>query len=255
MLMEKICVRPRSPHELIHYYMMRRFGKDMTGMRHLSCREPDKSSLSSLSMGTLLRNSIDKDKEENAYLCESLVETGDHYYLVISEITLCGDLVDTCQEISVLKISPSETAMMLTRSEFVTVYNAADVGELSRKTLQRLKKGATVSAHDTGRLFMYFRPNNDHVNQQQYQLNEDVAGLCYFTENGQIICAAYSLRDILKMEKRMEAILSSPKTDGLGSLSSLFRKVPRYEFQEPVVYEYIQSGFEDFHTFVEAIKT
>ena len=41
---------------------------------------------------------------------------------------------------------------------------------------------------------------------------------------------------------------------GIGGYKKLI-PTAKYEFQEPVLYEFIQSGFEDFELFVDAIKT
>lgn len=255
MLMDKTCIFPRSDYELINYYLMRVFGRDFVAADHLADQDLDKSKLPTLSMGTFLRNIIDKDKEDHTYLCESLVEVDDNYYIVITSITVEGAFIADCKQVSILQISPSETAMMLSRSEFVTVYDAAGLSDFSPKAMLTLKKEASVSQHDTGKLYMFFHPDNDHVNQREYRLNEDVAGLCYFTDRGQIICAAYSLRDIFRLERKIESLIQASLPTKKTASKEFHQDIPRYEFQEPVVYEYIQSGFDDFHEFVEAIKT
>ncbi|MBR4019687.1 MAG: hypothetical protein IKI99_00070 [Firmicutes bacterium] len=82
------------------------------------------------------------------------------------------------------------------------------------------------------------------MDKQEYRLNEDVLGLYFLSENGQLICAAYSIDDVLKLEWDL--------------VRSPYRKrvVPaeKYQFKEAVLYEFIQSGFPYFEEFVAAIS-
>ena len=91
---------------------------------------------------------------------------------------------------------------------------------------------------------MMFHPNNKHVNKQEYRLNEDVLGLYFLSDNGQLICAAYSIDDVLKLEGDL---VRSPYRKRITPLD-------KYQFQEAVLYEFIQSGFPYFEEFVAAIS-
>ena len=101
-----------------------------------------------------------------------------------------------------------------------------------------------ITKYDSGVLYMMFHPHNRHVDKQEYRLNEDVLGLYFLSENGQLICAAYSIDDVLKLEWDL--------------VRSPYRKrvVPaeKYQFKEAVLYEFIQSGFPYFEEFVAAIS-
>ena len=102
-----------------------------------------------------------------------------------------------------------------------------------------------VTKHDTGILYMIFHPNNKHVAKKEYRLNEDVLGMYFVSDSGQLISASYSLEEIRQLEIDL----------GTSSFGRKLIPTAKYEFQEPVLYEFIQSGFEDFELFVDAIKT
>ncbi len=80
--------------------------------------------------------------------------------------------------------------------------------------------------------------------KKEYRLNEDVLGMYFVSDSGQLISASYSLEEIRQLEIDLELPFGR-------------KLIPtaKYEFQEPVLYEFIQSGFEDFELFVDAIKT
>jgi hypothetical protein len=71
-----------------------------------------------------------------------------------------------------------------------------------------------------------------------------VSGLYFVTDCGQLIVASYSVKGIQKMEKDLRR----------GSLGKFIMATSKYEFKEPVLYEFIQSDFDDFEDFLEFIK-
>ena len=143
-----------------------------------------------------------------------------------------------------MQVSAIEAAMMLSRPEFVTVYEILSTPEEFDAGLSELTTGSLLTIHESGRLFLSFNKNNDHVNKRVFRLNEDVFGLYYITDFGQLIIAAYSIKGIHVMEKELRK----------SSLAKSLLPVSKYEFKEPVLYEFIQSDFEDFEEFLEFIK-
>lgn len=253
-LAQKTCVKLNSHYELINYFLMRVFGRDYTAADYLTDGKISTALFADLPAGTFLHNTIDRDEKDCVYRCESLVESGDRYYITVCEITACQMQITGCREISLMPITSVEASMLLARSEFVTLYEASSPEVFPLGLKAALKEHATVVRHDGGELYMIFQPTNLHVNKRQYRLNEDVAGLCFFADNGQILCAAYSLGDIIILERRLEAAAADYKSDTRQKTKLPVTATARYEFQEPVIYEFIQSGFDNFHDFVEAIK-
>lgn len=244
-LMCKQCVEIDTPYELINYFLMRCFGKDFSAAAYLTTQDFELELFPDFKAGTFCKNTIDKGEEPNSYISESLVEFNDNYYVVVTHVTLAQMNVSHYERISAFRVSSAEAAMMLSRSEFVSVYKMLSDTRDFVTTSTKLTLGAMITKHDTGILYMIFHPNNKHVAKKEYRLNEDVLGMYFVSDSGQLISAAYSLDEIRQLEIDL----------GTSSFGRKLIPSAKYEFQEPVLYEFIQSGFEDFELFVDAIKT
>jgi hypothetical protein len=134
--------------------------------------------------------------------------------------------------------------MMLSRPEYVSVYEIiVDPEEFDEKSWD-LSLSTMVTIHDNGKLFLSFNSNNNHVNKQVFRLSDDVFGLYFVTDFGQLILSASTLKNIQSMESK---ILKSP-------LGHILIPGSKFEFKEPVLYEFIQSDFDDFDEFVEYLN-
>lgn len=244
-LMCKQCISIESPFALINYFLMRIIGRDFGAASFLTTQNFPLDLFPEFKTGTFCKNIIDEGNLPDTYICESLLQFSDSYYLAVTHISLTGMSVSGFQRVSLFRISPAEAAMMLSRSEFITVYEMLQPPEIFSKASTRLVQKAMITPHENGTLYMMFHSNNNHVAKRVYRLNEDVLGMYYVTSGGQLLSAAYSLEEIRLLEKDLGTAL-------IGT-SLLTRS--KYEFQEPVLYEFIQSGFEDFEDFVDAIKT
>ena len=244
-LMCKQCVEIDTPYELINYFLMRCFGKDFSAAAYLTTQDFELELFPDFKAGTFCKNTIDKGDEPNSYISESLVEFNDNYYVVVTHVTLAQMNISHYERISAFRVSSAEAAMMLSRSEFVSVYKMLSDTRDFVTTSTKLTLGAMITKHDTGILYMIFHPNNKHVAKKEYRLNEDVLGMYFVSDSGQLISAAYSLDEIRQLEIDL----------GTSSFGRKLIPSAKYEFQEPVLYEFIQSGFEDFELFVDAIKT
>ena len=243
-LMCKQCTELTNPYELINYFLMRCFGKDFSAAHFLTTQNFRLERFSDFPAGTFCKNSIKESGEPGVYRCESLVELENNYYIAVTSLTVEQMRIRSYERISTLKITQAEAAMMLARSEFISVYELTDDPVLFSQSSTRLCRRAMETEHETGTLYMIFHPDNRHVAKKEYRLNEDVLGLYFVSLSGQLICAAYSLDEIHCLEADLA---TSPLRKSLLPIS-------KYEFQEPVLYEFIQSGFDDFELFVDAIK-
>jgi len=249
-LVQKMCTEIKSDYQLLHYYLMRVFGMDLKGASYLSAplflAEGGPQTFLP-EHATFLRNSIEEytdDAGRESYLCESLVETANKHWLVLSEISTFGGRIAEAHRKSAFEISLYEASMLLSRWEYVTVYEILRDPDDFDIDFTTYTLGAMRTDHINGEMFMQFKQNNDHVNQRTFNLSDDIDGLYYVTDFGQLILAAYSLEDIGSMEDRLHR---SP-------LASAVFPTARYQFQEPVLYEFAQSDFDDFDEFLKAIK-
>ena len=185
------------------------------------------------------------DADSAAYLCESLVEYDGQYHIVISRVTVDGELMVTGFEAcSSFKISSMEAAMMLAKPEFITVYETLIPVDEFSSLLSQVPINCLITPHQNGKLYMMFHNHNDHVNKQIFMLSADVAGIYYLSNSGQLLAVAYGLPEIHALEKDLRKSVLSPYAVATG----------KYEFKEPVLYDFVESQFEDFNEFLEFIQ-
>lgn len=249
-LMDMLCGEIVSNYQVVNYFLMRCFGRDYTGAAYLAEGDFPLDVYDNYIQATFCKNVIDKSKVyadgTTEYLCESLVEMNGMHEIVISKVVVRNLKVIHFEYCSGFAVSSAEAAMMLAKPEFVTVYEVLlsdedmndNLGELT------LTLDSVMSKHDNGRLFMAYKSNNAHVDNRIFRLNNDVKGIYFLTDYGQLIIAAYSLVSIHQLEKRLA---KSP-------LAPFLMPTAKYEFHEPVLFEFINSDFEDFEDFLEVIK-
>ena len=249
-LLSMICTEIVSDYQVVNYFLMRCFGRDYEAAAYLASGDFPLDIYDRYKCATFCKNVIDKEKTFDdgavSYICESLVEMNGQYETVISKVAVKElRVVDFCH-CSGFHVSAAEAAMMLAKPEFVTVYEVLlsdedidnNIGELS------FDLNTIMSVHDNGRLFMSFKKNNDHVNDRVFRLSNDVNGIYFLTDYGQLIVAAYTLPDIRALESRLRNSLLAP----------FLVPSAKYEFKDPVLFEFIQSDFDDFDDFLDFIK-
>ena len=237
----KLCVKPESDYEVMNYFLMRCFGKDFTAAAYVAAPDLELERFPDFKGGTFMKNRITKDLSDGSYINESLVEFKNQYHIAVTSMQVEKKKVVSYCRISSFQISDAEAAMLLGRPELISVYDIIeDISDFGRHATD-LTANATITKYDSGTLYMMFHPHNKHVNKKEYRLNEDVLGTYFLSEGGQLICAAYGVDEVLQLEWDL--------------VRSPFRKriapVDKYQFKEPILYEFIQSGFERFEDFVE----
>ncbi|QHI72551.1 hypothetical protein [Aminipila terrae] len=245
-LMKKMCDPIHSDYQIINYFLMRCFGHDYYAAKFLTNGRTPVDIYSDYPISTLCKNTIDiNDKENNSYLCESLIESSGSYHIVVSEVTVDSLLISEFKKGSDFKVSAAEAAMMLSRPEYITVYDLeTDNDDFIDSSLAEITTNAMMTIHENGRLFLAFNKNNSHVDKPIFRLNEDVYGMFYISDFGQMIIASYNVRGIQSLEMDLR---KSP-------LKGYLSMIAKYEFKEPILYEFIQSDFDDFEDFLEFIR-
>jgi hypothetical protein len=244
-LFRKLCVTLENNEHTINYFLMRYFSKDAEAVRRLTTRPIMLSSAPNKRSETLCKNTIEPyiNPSGVSYLCESLIENSNRYQLVLSEIYMNAKRISSFHIRSCFYVSASEAAMMLSRPEYITVYEIMTGIEDTQKSIERLYPGAMMKERDGGVLYLQFKNNNDHLKESVYRLNDDVLGMFFITEQGQLIAVTYSLSAINRIEKELRAAMRVKL-----NLSG------KYEFKDSVFYEFIQSDFPDFSDFVEYLN-
>lgn len=246
-LIDKLCTPILSEYHLINYFLMRVFGRDFEAAAYLAAEDLPLHILAEEEGATLCKNTVEEFYDENgcSYLCESLIEYDGKYKLVVSEIYLEEGKVSRTKQRSSFFVTSAEAAMMLNHPEFITVYEILTEMDDFLKRFSGLSANTMQTIHENGRLYLEFNKNNDHVNRKIFRLNEDIHGLYYATDYGQLIIAAYGLNEIHEIEKSLSR----------SEVCTCIIPTAKYEFKEPILYEFIQSDFDDFTDFLDFLNS
>lgn len=242
-LFDKLCTDIISDVQLVNYYIMRSLAKDTEGKRYLSAppNDPEPDLFGDIPLVTLLRNTV--HESDGHYISSSLAEHDNKYELLVTDITVQDGAVTSCVRGSGLHISNTEAALMLAHPEFITVYKLLAGPEEFEEQPLEFEYNTMVTEHDSGRMYMAFNSNNDHVNDSNYMLSNDIFGVYYITRCGEFIVSASSTENIIKLER---SLLHSP-------MGAMMLPVGKYEFQEPVLLQFVNSGIEEFDEFLAMI--
>ena len=249
----KMCVELQSEYELVHYFLMRSFGKDKKGLSYVSDMDSIESGriedVAEPQGATLYKNTIEEFVNEDgtvSYLSESLVEVDrlNQYRLIMTEVKVFEGKVVSAQRRSAFTVTTPEVAMMLSRSEFVTAFEVLCDPEEAHRVLEETLTTAMKSRHESGKLYMVFHQNNEHVNRRIFRLNDDIQSLFFMTDYGQLIVGAYTLPAIWDAERKLQK-----SSLGVGLIP-----IGKYEFKEAVLLDFVQSDYDDFEEFLEDIK-
>lgn len=268
-LMKRICTDITSVYQLINYFMMRCFGRDPEGARYLAADDTVPVDLYDRYVrATFCRNVIDRipPAEEGErqktppqragessvriktreYLCESLVEMDGRYEVIVSRVLVRGKKVAGLEYSSGFPVTPSEAALMMRKTEHVAVFNILLSDRELEENLGEFSIGfhATLTRCENGRLFMAYRPDNSHVSERVFQLNNDVAGVYFVSNAGQLITAAYSREDALAVNRTIHGSILAPYLQFAGA----------FLFKEPLLYEFMHSDIDLFETFLSMIS-
>ena len=275
-LFRKICGDIDTANQLVNYFLMRYFSEDFVAARMLSaagtnisideqltktgpatlCRNeifPPGNPVSDDSLpsgGVVKKNSVrrnDRKHEEGLYVCESVLEDDRSHRIVLSEVGVVCDgdrlLVSSFEVSSMFAISPPEAAMKLARPEYVTVYEIAGSVDQLFGELDIQYAGALQNITEGGRLYIAFNEDNRHMDNSVYLLNDDVKEILYVTVEDQLIIGSYTLAGIKRLENRLI----------MSGMARQLIEVAKYEFREPILYDYTASYGGDFIRYVEEI--
>lgn len=259
-LMQKVCGNINSEYFIINYFIMRAVAGDERAAAYLladksfypSTLTPDTvpafPNFKDFQFGnaaTLYRNNIkfDENDSSNSYICESLIEAENQYRLIVSEIELQKNplVILNARHCSDLRISSTEASMLMDRSEFITVFDILNANEAMLDAFNDYIENFTETQYENGTLYIDFNSTNDHVNNPLYRINDDIHVMYFMTLSNQILIVGYTHDAVYEAEFRLSLALM-PYTTVINM---------KYEFKEPIIYEFMQSDFDDFESFVD----
>lgn len=245
-LMDKECEEITSKYQAVNYFLMRVFGKDLIAARYLTKGTFRINFFPDLPPSTLLRNEIDPVEQDypKNFMCQSLLEVDDDYRLIISQVTVENQKVTGFEKVSDFKVSVPEANLMTQRGEYITVFEYDALPETFDRRATMLTEKAQITKYDSGNLFMIFKPNNEHVDQRIFRLNDDVLGTYFVTNAGEIILESYTEEGQKILE---QDIIHGEIAMGLIPIS-------KYFFSSPILFDFIQAGELMFDEFVEIVS-
>lgn len=262
-LMTKACGPIETPYYAINYFMMRTVSCDDRGVAYLAGKTedfPEEITPETVAVkmpfaifghktpSTLCRNSIEAaEGRPGVYMCESLIEISNSYRILTSEITVTTSspfrILDA-HRLSDFKISSAEASMLMDRSEFVTVFDIPNVSDEFLDKFREYVDRLTETQYENGTLYIDFKNNNSHAGLAEYRINDDIHVMYFLTLTNQILLIGYS-EDALR---EAEILLNLEFSDFPVYLSM------KYEFKDPIIYEFMQSDFDDFESFIEYLS-
>lgn len=245
-VLRKICVEIEGTYDLINYFLMRYYAKDAEAVKLLVSDEVFSNLPFDISADALCLNRIDDHVDSRgalSWISESLIEVGFGHRIIISDISVFGGKITSYKIISDFPISAIETAMKLERPEFVTVFEIIKDDASVENMLDKGNFSSLTQKTKMGKLYLSFNRTNDHLTKPLYRLNDDVKGMIYITNEGQIVLSAYSLSRIRWLEQDVIGL-----TFGANLLP-----LAKYEFKEDVFYDFIKSDSGNFVEYIEYI--
>lgn len=190
------------------------------------------------------QRSVNQEGKERLFRCTSLIESMGSYYIIATELRMKRKHVIGMRNISKMRISAAESAMILAHSEFITIYEIVPDPEMFTMTMLQSAVNAVITGYECGTMFMIFNPHNDHVNKKVFKLHNDVYGLYFVSNAGQLLVSSSSRENIYAMEHDLRQ----------SQLSKDLVMSAKYEFHEPVLLDFINSDFDSFEEFLDFIK-
>ncbi len=257
-LMDKQCEELYGEYQLVNYFIMRCVGCDLEAARYLTKGNVVLRDFLDRKPSALLKNEseligsdISKGKREGTfatvktYRCKSLVELNENYEIMVSRVTVENMKVTGFELISIDDITFMEANMMTRREEYTLLGELYMEPDDFTKESTSYTRVSQETRYDNGRMFMIFNRTNDHVAERVYRIFDDVFGLYFITDSGQLLISSFDSGNLKALER--DAMICIGRDD--------LEFVARYCFDVPVLYEFVKSGFDDFESFVEAISS
>ena len=234
-ILKNVSTEIRSNEELINYYIMRTIGCDYDIRDILLSENKLKYNLVD-EPSVLLKNEILKE-ENGIYITKSIVDYLDAYKMIISEVTIRDKKVVNCIKIDELTMTAREAAFSLNKKEYIVVFYVKNSSEF-KMFLESIKEELLKNVYDSGTLYTEFQKTNDHVNSNIYYLNGDIFGTYFMTDQNDLVVSSFVKDDIHKIK---EEILS---------LFSQMNEVAEMEAENPILYTFVNSGYQNFFDFL-----
>lgn len=256
-LFDSLCKEMESEYEFVNYMIMRFVARDKDGLMHYSGSDLVAASHISQINGALLYNSIEK-KTQDRYLCKAIYEDIDGYYL--ADIVVNIEHEDIAEDklayydkpkkyrlrsFMVMNKEPIydfEVFNMIAKPEIVDIYQVMeddnDVNLLADK-IRKIYPAVQELVYENGILFTQYYQDNSHLDSDVYLINNDLMFNVFVTE-GILYLASF--------DEDTRAFVECVFKD---SMANDIRLVDSMEFEQNVLFDFVESGNDDFYDFLD----
>ena len=227
--------------EFINYMTMRFIARDRESLKYFSGSEEISNNHITKINGALLKNKVTKRNEE-VYISEALYEDEDGYYTCKIAFNICKEK-DNFRIKSLLvadkePIYDFEVFDEISKSEFIDIYKVKNTDEFLMEFYND-NPFMLKSKMEEGAFFTRFNFNNNHVKKDIYVINNDIKSI-YYQLGDEFFVGTYSERD----RKYINKLLMTKYKEYLKVDESYF-------FEENVLYDFVESGSDDFEDFLD----
>ena len=245
-LLSKICIQPRCDYEAINYYLMRCCGMDREAAAMVWGGGDFIDVVQAEVPSSFIKNSI-SPVCGGKYRCESLIQYGEDYSSLITEIRCENTKVVSAKRISCMPISPWEASLKLNRDEYVVLaWSDCDPDDMYDE-LHTYYHGVTDYEHEAGTLYILFNDNNDNVMSPEYRIDDD--SFCHIAviDSGEIVISSPDPEETTVVANEMNDLITF-------ELDGSYSELNCYRFSGPALGKFLDSGFQSFSEFLNAMQ-
>lgn len=255
----KICKKLETDNEFVNYMIMRLVARDKESLLYYSGNEDVANLHISDINGALLYNEIEKKKDDK-FVCNCVYEDSDGYYeakiVVIIDKEVDKDEEDIIHENEKIKYSLRSFMIMdknaiydfevfdiISKEEMIDIYNISDKSKENMDLIENKIYNAYPAIQgiqfESGGLYIQYYFDNTHLDSDVYVINNDIMFIIYLNKD-RLFLATYNERSRELIEESLS-----------NELGNLVNKENVYKFEQNVLFDFVESGNDDFYDFID----
>lgn len=255
----KICKKLETDNEFVNYMIMRLVARDKESLLYYSGNEDVANLHISDINGALLYNEIEKKKDDK-FVCNCVYEDSDGYYeakiVVMIDKEVDKDEEDIIHENEKIKYSLRSFMIMdknaiydfevfdiISKEEMIDIYNISDKSKENMDLIENKIYNAYPAIQgiqfESGGLYIQYYFDNTHLDSDVYVINNDIMFIIYLNED-RLFLATYNERSRELIEESLS-----------NELGNLVNKENVYKFEQNVLFDFVESGNDDFYDFID----
>lgn len=255
----KICKKLETDNEFVNYMIMRLVARDKESLLYYSGNEDVANLHISDINGALLYNEIEKKKDDK-FVCNCVYEDSDGYYeakiVVIIDKEVDKDEEDIIHENEKNKYSLRSFMIMdknaiydfevfdiISKEEMIDIYNISDKSKENMDLIENKIYNAYPAIQgiqfESGGLYIQYYFDNTHLDSDVYVINNDIMFIIYLNKD-RLFLATYNERSRELIEESLS-----------NELGNLVNKENVYKFEQNVLFDFVESGNDDFYDFID----